>query len=469
MHRDELAFLELSQVAELLRTRQLSSVEVTEAILERIEAYDGTLQSYATVTSEQAMDAARRADEDTARGRWKGPLQGVPVAVKDLAHTADAPTEAGGTVFAGFRPAEDATVVKRLRAAGAVITGKLRMTEGAYAEHHPQLPTPVNPWDAGTWIGSSSSGSGAATAAGLCYASLGSDTGGSIRLPSSQNGVTGIKPTWGRVSRHGIFELAESLDHIGPMARSARDAGIVLAAIAGEDPQDPTAAKVPVPELTGDLSLERPPSIGVDWNLLEIFDETTRGMLLEVLAVLRDEGWSVHQVELPDFQGISAHWEAMCAVETAAAHAGTYPERAEDYGPGLTTLIEAGRGMSATDYQELLRLRRAFTGEMEKVFQSIDLLLLPGIGLASPTNDAMAALGQTPELLAKLLVPTAPLDISGQPTITLPGGFTDRGTPLGFQLCGADFGEDLLVRAAHAFQSVTAFHQRHPDLKPAGI
>lgn len=467
MEKEELAYLELTEVAELIRSRQISSAEVTETILERIGHQGPELHSYVTVTAEQAMEAARRADAEIARGAYRGALHGVPVAIKDLANTADAPTAAGGTIHSGSVPGEDATVVRRLREAGAVITGKLRMTEGAYAEHHPELPTPVNPWDGQTWTGSSSSGSGVATAAGLCYASLGSDTGGSIRLPSTMNGVTGIKPTWGRVSRHGVFELAESLDHIGPMARSARDAAAVLTVIAGEDPADPTASSVPVPDYAADLRLERAPIIGVDRGLLEIFDETTRSMLDDVLSVLRGLGWAVHQVELPDFRSISAEWEPMCAVETAAAHRETYPSKKEEYGPGLSTLIEAGRAMSAVDYQELLRKRRIFTGQMEKVFQGVDLLLLPGAGLASPTIDQMAALGQTPELLARLLIPTAPLDISGSPTITLPGGFTPRGTPLGFQLCGADFSEDLLVRAAHAFQSVTTFHQRHPALVPA--
>lgn len=464
MVAEELVYLELTELAELIRSRQVTSEEVTGTILDRIDEYDKTLQSYVTVTAEQALQAARAADAEIARGGYRGSLHGVPVAVKDLACTTDAPTAAGGTINSHYVPSHEATVVERLRAAGAVITGKLRMTEGAYAEHHPALPTPVNPWDAGTWTGSSSSGSGVATAAGLCYASLGSDTGGSIRLPSSMNGVTGIKPTWGRVSRHGIFELAESLDHIGPMTRSARDAGTVLSAIAGEDPKDPTAVSVPVPDYAGDLRLGRAPSIGIDWELLEVFDETLQTMLHGVIDVLKGLGWRIHSLELPDFTTISADWERMCAVETAAAHQGTYPSRAEEYGPALAHLIDIGQSMSATDYQELLRKRRIFTGQMNRIFQDIDLLLLPGAGLASPTMEEMATFGLAPELLAKLLVPTAPLDVSGSPTITLPGGFTDRGTPLGFQLCGADFSEKLLVQAAHAFQSVTDFHRMHPAL-----
>lgn len=465
----ELALLELTEVAELIRGRQVSSVEVTQGILERIETHDGRLQSYAIVSGDAALEAARAADAEIAAGNYRGPLHGVPVAVKDLCYTAGTPTAAGGTIHTDFVPRWDATVVRRLKEAGAVITGKLRMTEGAYAEHHPALPTPVNPWDADTWTGSSSSGSGVATAAGLCYASLGSDTGGSIRLPSAQNGVTGIKPTWGRVSRYGVFELAESLDHIGPMTRSARDAGVVLSAIAGEDPHDPTTVSAPVPDYSGDLRLDRAPSVGIDWDLTATFDEPTQAMLAGVVGVVESLGWRVYSIELPDLAAISADWETLCAVETAAAHAATYPARSSEYGPALAHLIETGRGLSAVDYQMLLSRRRAFTGRLNRTFQDIDLVLLPGAGFASPTIETMAELGTSPELLAGLLVPTAPMDVSGTPTITLPGGFTDRGTPIGFQLCGGDLSEHLLVRAAHAFQSVTDFHKKKPAVGKAAV
>jgi amidase len=267
------------------------------------------------------------------------------------------------------------------------------------------------------------------------------------------------------VSRHGVFELAESLDHIGPMTRSARDAGVVLSAIAGEDVHDPTAVSVPVPNYAENLRLDRLPSVGIDWDLTATFDEPTRTMLTGVVRTLESLGWRVYSIELPDFENASADWEHMCAVETAAAHAGTYPSRASDYGPALAHLIDTGLGLSAIEYQALLSRRRAFTGRMKRIFQDIDLVLLPGAGLASPTTATMSSLGTSPELLAGLLVPTAPLDISGTPTISLPGGFTERGTPIGFQLCGGDFSEQLLVSAAHTFQSATDFHEKHPELE----
>src|SRR5277367_6507604 len=244
----DLHYLELTEIARRLHAREISPVEATTAQLARIERLDGQLKSYAHMMAEAALVQARTAEAEIMRGEIRGPLHGVPIAVKDLCWTRGVPTAAGMSIYKDFRPTEDATVVRKLNAAGAVILGKLQLTEGAYADHHPGIAPPVNPWNAAHWSGASSSGSGVATAAGLCYGSLGSDTGGSIRFPSAANGVTGLKPTWGRVSRHGVFELAASLDHIGPMARSVADAAAVLTAIAGPDPLDPTARHEPVPD-----------------------------------------------------------------------------------------------------------------------------------------------------------------------------------------------------------------------------
>jgi amidase len=461
---DDIAYLELTEVAELIRSRALTSVEVTEALLARIETYDGTLQSYVTVTADAALQAARAADAEIARGHYRGALHGVPIALKDLCYTTDAPTAAGGTINADWVSEFDATVVTRLREAGAVLTGKLRMTEGAYTDHHPDLPVPVNPWDADTWVGSSSSGSGVATAAGLCFGSLGSDTGGSIRLPSSMNGLTGLKPTWGRVSRFGINELAASLDHIGPMARSAKDCAAMLSVIAGADPNDPTASLVPVPDYLAGVRLAFAPRIGVDRELLTTFDLPTQQMLSNVIEVLEGLGWIVTDVRTPDLPGNAADFESLCAVETAHAHSSTYPSRASEYGPALSRLIDVGLRMSAVEFQHLQERRRAFTGRLRRVLADVDLLLMPGIGIGSPTWDTVATFGSDPEVLSNVLTPTAPFDHAGVPTITLPGGFSDRGTPLAFQFVGADFSEQLILQAANAYQAVTSFHRAHPQL-----
>src|SRR5882757_5099941 len=244
----DLHYYELVEIGQRIRKRELSPVEATQAQLDRIARLDGQLKSYAYVMASPALEQAHAAEKGIAAGKVRGPLHGVPIAVKDLCWTKDAPTAAGMTIYRDYRPSEDATVVSRLKEAGAVILGKLQLTEGAYADHHPEIDPPRNPWDATLWSGASSSGSGVATAAGLCYGSLGSDTGGSIRFPSAANGVTGLKPTWGRVSRYGVFELAATLDHIGPMARSAADCGAILGIIAGQDPKDTTTLPGSVPD-----------------------------------------------------------------------------------------------------------------------------------------------------------------------------------------------------------------------------
>ncbi|REX89946.1 amidase, partial [Mycobacterium tuberculosis] len=347
LDEDAISKLELTEVADLIRTRQLTSAEVTESTLRRIERLDPQLKSYAFVMPETALAAARAADADIARGHYEGVLHGVPIGVKDLCYTVDAPTAAGTTIFRDFRPAYDATVVARLRAAGAVIIGKLAMTEGAYLGYHPSLPTPVNPWDPTAWAGVSSSGCGVATAAGLCFGSIGSDTGGSIRFPTSMCGVTGIKPTWGRVSRHGVVELAASYDHVGPITRSAHDAAVLLSVIAGSDIHDPSCSAEPVPDYAADLALTRIPRVGVDWSQTTSFDEDTTAMLADVVKTLDDIGWPVIDVKLPALAPMVAAFGKMRAVETAIAHADTYPARADEYGPIMRAMIDAGHRLAA--------------------------------------------------------------------------------------------------------------------------
>jgi amidase len=459
--------LELTEVAELIRTRQLKSEEVTLSTLRRIEQLDPQLKSYVFVAGDSALNAARAADADIVRGRYKGILHGVPIGLKDLCYTVDAPTAAGTTIFRDFWPPYDATVVAKLRAAGAVIIGKLAMTEGAYLGYHPCMPAPVNPWDPATWAGVSSSGCGVATAAGLCFGSIGSDTGGSIRFPTSMCGVTGLKPTWGRVSRHGIVELAASFDHVGPIARSARDVGALLTVMAGADISDPTSSPEPVADYADCLTLSQVPRVGVDWSQMAAFDEDTKAMMADAVTTLEGIGWPVVEVELPALDRIVAAFGKMRGVETAAAHAETYPARADEYGPTLRGLIDSARRLSAADYQTLVKQRVEFTGSLRRVFQGVDIVLMPSSGLGSPTLETMRTLGQDPELntrLAQLALPTAPFNVSGNPAICLPAGVTPRGTPLGIQFVGAAFTEQLLIQCGHAFQQATDFHRRRPTL-----
>jgi amidase len=461
-----LHYLELLDVGRLIRTREISSAEATGEQLARIGRLDGQLKSYATLMPESALADARRADADIAAGIQRGPLHGVPVGVKDLCWTQGVPTAAGMPMYSDFRPGQDATVVRRLREAGAVILGKLQCTESAYADHHPAVEPPVNPWNAAHWPGVSSSGSGVATAAGLCYGSLGSDTGGSIRFPSAANGLTGIKPTWGRVSRYGVFELAATLDHIGPMARSAADAGAMLGAIAGADEKDPTASQAPVPNyLAGMTRGLRGLRIGVDarWNSDRV-DAPTRAMMADTIKVVTELGGDFREVAFPDPEQVIADWFPLCGTECAVAHEGKYPERKSEYGPGLAGLLDLGLAQSGVDYQKIVLHRTAFRGRVAALFEGIDLLLIPTTAMASPTTAQMAGLAEDPELISGLLRFTCPFDMTGSPTITLPGGMTAQGMPVAFQFVARHFEEDLLVRAGWHYQQATDWHRRHPAL-----
>jgi amidase len=463
---NELHYLALVDVGQRIQRKELSPVEVTQAQLDRIGQVDGALQSYVIVMAEQALADARQAEAEIAKGEIRGPLHGVPVAVKDLCWTKGVATAAGMTLYKDFVPTEDGTAVRKLREAGAVILGKLQLTESAYADHHPTVTPPVNPWNAAHWSGASSSGSGVATAAGLCYGSLGTDTGGSIRFPSSANGLTGLKPTWGRVSRYGAFELAATLDHIGPMTRSAADAGAMLGAIAGADPKDPTASLAPVPNyLAGMQRGLRGLRVGIDarWNS-EGVDAATLKVMEGALAAVRDLGAEVREVTFPDPAQVIADWFPLCGVEAAVVHESTYPARKDMYGPALAGLLDLGRTQSGTDYQKVVLNRLAFSGRVRAMFEGIDLLLMPSQGVASPTLERMLTFGQDADLMSAMLRYTCPLDMSGSPTITLPGGFTEAGTPVAFQFVSRHFEEELLVRAGWAFQQATEWHQRHPAL-----
>jgi amidase len=469
MASDGLHYLELVELTRRMHAKEISPIEATKAELDRIAALDKSLHSFALVTPEAAIEQARQAEAEIARGDIKGPLHGAPIAVKDLCWTTGVPTAAGMTIYRDFLPNEDATVVKKLRAAGAIILGKLQLTEGAYADHHPEITPPVNPWNAAHWPGASSSGSGVATAAGLCYGSLGSDTGGSIRFPSAANGVTGLKPTWGRVSRYGVFELAATLDHIGPMARSAIDTAAMLGAIAGHDENDPTASQEPVPNYLAGIDRGlRGLRIGVDpaWNRLGT-DATMVQAVEDALSIVRQLGGDVREVTFPDPAVVIAEWFTNCAIETAVAHETTYPARKSEYGPALAGLIDLGRNASGMDYQKILLRRHDFSGRLRALFETIDLLLIPAQAFASPTMAEMATLGEDPAKLLSLLRFTCPFDASGSPTITLPCGFTEAGTPVAFQFVAPHFREETLFRAAHAYQGATDWHRRHPALTSA--
>ncbi|MBT7343323.1 MAG: amidase [Rhodobacteraceae bacterium] len=461
-----LQFKSLVEVGHMIRREEATSTGVTQNMLDLIARMDGRLHSYIHLCADRALAQAATADVEIGAGIYKGPLHGVPIAVKDLYYTTYAPTRAGTMIYKDFLPTYNATVVDRLETAGAVILGKLSMTEGAYTGHHPTIPSPVNPWNPEYWVGTSSSGSGVAPSAGLCFASLGSDTGGSIRYPCATCGLTGIKPTWGRVSRHGVFALANSLDHMGPMARSAADCAAVLQVIVGWDAQDPTSLDVPVPDYMAEIGKSvRDMRIGIDRSYaLGGVESQVADALESALEVFTHLGARVVEVTLPDYDALVDAWIGMCAIETAVAHKDTYPARADEYGPDLAQLIDEGRAMTGMQAAEGHYLRIAFTASFETLFRDIDCMLCPTMPTPTPSLADMADYGADPAVLGNIMRYTAPYNFTGSPTVTLPNGFDSVGMPLSMQIVGPKLGEAAIIRAAHAYQSATDWHTRQPNM-----
>lgn len=452
----------LGDVCARIKSGELSSLQVTEAQLARIARLESDLHAFAMVLGEQALETAAQLDEARADGQPLGPLHGVPIAIKDLLFTRGLATASGTRVMAEFVPDSDATVVSRLRAAGAVIIGKTQLTEGAYGVHHPDIEAPRNPWDPTRWPGVSSSGSAVAVAAGLAYGALGSDTGGSIRFPSASCGTVGLKPTYGRVSRHGAFPLAESLDHIGPMTRTVADAGRMLQVIAGIDSADPTSLDQPVPNYGGALA-ERVDGlkVGVDWDYVSEGVETVVvDVIREALRVLTDLGAEVVEVKMPaSYQTLVAQWGITCAVECANAHREYYPEQKALYGPVLAELIDFGRNPPDGAYEELEVVRRDFSTELNALFDRVQVLISPSMPYLPPEASELLALGSDPER-ANGLTFTAPFDYSGHPTLSVPAGLSEGKLPTSVQFVGPLLDEEVLLRVGSAFEQGTGFTER---------
>lgn len=460
---------DLTYVASLIQARDVSPVELTHRQLQRIEARDGALHSYACLTPDLALQAARDAEAEIRAGRYRGPLHGIPIALKDLCRQKNVPAAAGMTIHRHAPATHDATVVRRLRDAGAVLLGQLQMTEGAYSDHHPSITPPRNPWNADYWTGISSSGSAVATAAGLCFAATASDTGGSIRWPCAATDLTGIKPTWGRVSRHGTIELAASLDHIGVIARSAQDAAVMLETMAGADPLDPTALQAPVPRYTQHATSSlHGLRIGIDsdWNGSHV-DAQTQRMLASAAQTFQDLGATLVPVQFPiaDAEQAVLDWAPICAVEAAVAHADTYPSRRAEYGPVLAAVLDAGHALSGLDYQRLLLRRMALRGKVDALFVGIDALLTPVQPMPPLTLHTISTLGEQPELIAALQRYTCVFDMTGHPCLTLPAGQCSAGMPMGVQLVAAHLAEMSLFTLGAAFQAATPWHLRRPTTK----
>lgn len=475
---DAVHYLSLAAVARLIETKKISPVELTQLMLDRIRALDGRLHSYATVMADSAFAAARAAEREIQSGNYRGPLHGIPIAVKDLCYTKGVRTMGGLKVRSDFVPDFDATAVAKLHAAGAVLLGKLSLTEGAMVGYHRDFAIPVNPWGEDYWAGVSSSGSGVATAAGLCFASLGTDTGGSIRFPATANGLVGLKPSYGRVSRHGVLPLAESLDHVGPLTRSVRDAAIVFEAIAGHDPNDSTSLQAPVPNMLAELG-RGVEGLRIGFDRAYALDGVDPGLAaaIEVAeAELQRLGARIVDVQLPDVSEVQAAWFTVCAAEAAVAHRESFPSRADEYGAYFREFLEFGSSVSEADLAKARQVGRAIGEGFLAVLSTVDAVLSPsggmpfkippGLQYGSMTewNQAYAQILKTLGIEKAFTSFTFPHSFAGAPTLTLPCGVTSDGLPYSMQLAGSPLSEAMLCRIGHAYEEATPWHQRHPDV-----
>lgn len=466
----ELTDRPVAELCRALRDRRTSAVEVLDAHLARIAALDGRVHGFVTLTGEDARAAAQTADAALARGD-AGPLAGVPVAVKDLIAVRGVARTNGSAAFAGSAPARaDAQVVRRLRAAGAVVLGTTHMHELAFGPTgvNMALGTPLNPWRAGHIPGGSSSGSGAVVAARLAPAALGSDTGGSIRMPATLCGISGLKPTWGRVSRAACTPLGWSLDHIGPMARTVEDLAILLQVIAGHDAGDATTSPVPVPDYRAALGRSpRGLRVGVPRHFCgSPIDGGVAAAFDAALSALRAAGATVMDVVLPSLAHAGPALGAIILPEACAALRPLLGERIEQVSIETRIFLELGKVVTAQQYLAAQRLRTRLYEEARAAFEGVDILAVPGTPLPAPRVEDLTVqmAGETVGVVEALSRFTVPFNLTGLPALALPCGFSALGLPIGLQLVGRPFAEADVLAAGHAYQQLTDWHRRQPPL-----
>jgi aspartyl-tRNA(Asn)/glutamyl-tRNA(Gln) amidotransferase subunit A len=452
------------ETSDLLRKGKLSPVELTKNCLAQIEELNPTLNAFITVTAELALTQAHAAEAEILRGRWRGPLHGIPLAVKDLIDTAGIRTTAASAVFKDRIPAEDADVVRRLKNAGAVLLGKQNLHECAYGgssmiSYYGEVH---NPWDPARIAGGSSGGSAASVAAGLGYGAIGTDTAGSVREPAALCGIVGLKPTYGRVSVRGVIPLSLSLDHIGPIARTVADAAATLQAIAGYDAKDGNSVDMPVPDYLASLRQQwRPPRIGVPRKLFfEDLDPAVASAVEEALGVLSALGGNLSEIEI----GVPTD-RTLQAAESYANHAEFVARSPELYQPETLRRIRTGEDISAGEVEQRRRELKQVRSEVHKVFEGVDVLVTPTTPVPAAAIDELK---QDPDLLRPhellLLRNTRPVNVWGLPAISIPCGFTTAGLPTGLQIIGPHWKEEGVLRLAYAYEQATNWHKRTPRL-----
>jgi aspartyl-tRNA(Asn)/glutamyl-tRNA(Gln) amidotransferase subunit A len=467
----ELAQLTLAEAARLVRAREVSPVELVEACLARIRAVNDKLAAYISVYEEQARAVAKAAEAMVQAGHWLGPLHGIPVSLKDNVAVRGLATTAGSKILRDWIPDEDATVTARLRQAGAIFVGKTNMHEFAWGgtSANPHYGAVRNPWNPERFPAGSSGGSGAAVAARTCYGAIGTDTGGSIRLPSAINGIVGIRPTYGRVSNAGIIPLAWSMDTAGPMTRTVEDCAIMFNVIAGPDPKDPSCSAAPVVDYTADLGRGvRGIRIGVvPGYFFHHLQRPVHDAVRAALKTFEGLGASVVDVNIENIHGNISAQLTIESAEPSSYHQRWLRERPGDYGEDVRTLLEIGEMLLATHYVQAQRYRSLLRSEFLSAFKSVDVFICPTLPFTATPVGAMKVVienGVEEDMLSAIMQYTGVPSLTGLPSLNVPCGFDQDALPVGMQIIGQPFGEAALFRVGAAFQAATDFHKRAPAL-----
>lgn len=467
--RHELASQSIETLAPLLRDREISPVEITEAVLHQTERYNKQINAYIQIDAEAAIVAAKNAEQEIMNGDYRGPLHGIPMALKDIFYFKNEVVTMGSKIHKDFVPSYDATVVSRLKEAGVIFTGKLNMHEYAWGATttNPHFGPCRNPWDLEKIPGGSSGGSGAAVAADMTIASLGTDTGGSIRIPSSACGIVGLKPTHGRVSKYGCFPLAWSLDHIGPMTKTVRDAAIMLEVIAGYDDKDPTCANIPAASYTAALT-EDVNNLVIGVNESYFFhdvDANVEKLVRQGIQTLTEMGAKVVPIEIPSLEYAAFAEMITITSEASAIHHQNLVDRSQDFGDDVRILLELGELVSAVDYLQAQQIRHQLNLDFAKAFQQVDVLITPTLPFTPPLigQTSMLLNGKEINFLDHVIRFTGPENLTGLPAISVPCGCSD-GMPVGLQIIGAPFKEDVILHAAYALEQADLMNGQKPDL-----
>ena len=469
MENQPIHYLNIDQLSGLYHQKFTSPRDVTQLQLDRIRNLDTQFQTFATLMEESAMEEAQVLSEEILHGSFRGPLHGIPIGLKDLVYTKGIRTMGGTKVMEHHIPSFDATVVKRLRSAGAIILGKLNLTEGAMRGYNPVRQVPKNPWDVARWAGASSSGSGASVSAGFCFGALGSDTGGSIRFPSASCGIVGLKPTYGAISRHGVIPLAESLDHVGPMTRTVLDAVYIFNAMIGQDFNDKTTLQRPPINVT---VVKNNNLQGINIGYSESYceegvDSTLIKLVRKSLGEIENQGAAVKFVEIQPIDKYLPAWRVICSGEAFQAHSEYFPSKQEEYGPWFSEWLKIGEDMTSGDYIEANNVRTECNTLFKHLFQQIDALICPSTtSFPKPVDDDIHFGPMDRIILNDGKAPhqrfTVPFNFNGYPTISLPCGLNEEGMPGSLQIVGNLGEEETICRIANAYEKCTDWK----DLKP---